>query len=182
MAESWIASIKNTGTLTVFNNMSAGQWANIFSLALKSFNKFSQQTGVKYVQAKDKQAANVVMQLGAPNPTALHGATSTSSLNGEIQSAVISLPDTPQVTDFDKRGKQLTIAASQGVMQCIAVHEMIHAAGLNSNDDHGSDGVFYSPLGHQDGKLYVPEKGKNQKLMPPIRFGQTIIGNLKALW
>lgn len=42
--------------------------------------------------------------------------------------------------------------------------------------------VFYYPLAYQNGKVYVPERGKNQNLMPPIRIGETIIGKLKELW
>ncbi len=67
-------------------------------------------------------------------------------------------------------------------MEIIAVHKLIHAAGLDEKSDHGGDGIFYDRLTYQNGKMYVPEAGKNQRLMPPTRISDSIIGKLKALW
>jgi hypothetical protein len=202
MAKPWLTHIRDTGTLTIFNGMSAGIWANIFALALRSFNRFSEQTGVTLVKARDKQTANVIMKLGDGavsydyrdgnqtktrtiegfSGTTLHGLTGTVAYGGEISKAHVFLPVTPQVTDFDRRGNEIKKSAGQGILECIAVHELIHAAGLDKKSDHGGDGVFYDRLTPQDGKMYVPEAGKNQRLMPPVRFGDTIVGKLKELW
>jgi hypothetical protein len=53
------------------------------------------------------------------------------------------------------------------MMKVIAVHELIHACGLD-NDDHATDdGVFYFPLGSDGkGKIVVPLKGLDNKPMP----------------
>jgi hypothetical protein len=53
------------------------------------------------------------------------------------------------------------------VMKVIAAHELVHACGLD-DDDHGKDGLFYSPLSLSQGKMIVPEQGKNQKPLPPL--------------
>lgn len=197
MATPWISSVKNAKTLTVFNGIANGHWANTFTLALDSFNNFAKPAGIKMVKAADEEQANIVMRLGDGtvkyeydrtkyektfSGTLLHGLTRTLSRDGEIEKAFVFLPARPQVTVFDNRGNQSEQLAGPGIMNVIAVHELIHACGLDEMKDHGGDGVFYYPLAYQEGKLYVPERGKNQALMPPIRPDGIVVGKIKQLW
>lgn len=197
MATPWITNVRNTKQLTVFNDIGTGQWANIFAIALESFNKFAKPAGIKMVKAGDADQANVIMRLaeGAAHfeydkteyessfsGTGLHGLTRTVARDGVIEKAFVFLPAKPQVTVFDNKGNASDQMASQGVMKVIAVHELIHACGLDEMKDHGGDGIFYYPLSYQNDKVYVPERGKNQALMPPIRPDGIITGKIKALW
>lgn len=197
MAKPWKQSVKDSKTITVYNGITAGQWANIFSVALVEFNKFVKPVGIKAVESKDKDAANIVMQLadGAAkfefsntqyeftfSGTDLHGLTKTLAVDGEIQKAYIFLPARPTVDDFDMKGNQIQKMVSPDVMKVIAVHELIHACCLDEKRDHGGDGIFYYPLHYRTGKLYVPERGKNQALMPPMRPDGIVIGKIKGFW
>ena len=196
MAIPWIRSVRDTKTLTVFDDIGGGTWANIFAFALGAFNNFAKSAGIKMVKSGDKQQANVVMGLGdgtvvyeydkttykkSFSGTGLHGLTRQLSRDGVMEKAFVFLPARPQVTDFDNKGNQFEKMASQDVMKVIAVHELIHASGLEDSD-HGGDGIFYYPLHYQSAKLYVPERGKNQALMPPIRPDARIVGKIKELW
>ena len=198
MGTPWKTSVRDTKTLKVFDGIGGGIWANIFAFAVDAFNSnFARSTGMRMVKTGDEQQANVVMRLGDGtanyefegttyektfSPTGLHGLTRTPMRDGVIEKAFVFLPARPQVTDFDKRGNQFEKMASQDVMKVIAVHELIHAAGLNDHSDHGGDGIFYYPLAWRNGKLYVPERGKNQALMPPIRPDGITGGKIKELW
>jgi len=177
-ATPWHKKIRATGKLYVYDEISLGRWSTVFLPALESFNKHLKPAGVQLEQATTKGKANVVMKLMAS--TASHGKASMGVNHPAmdvIMEAEIFLPDDPHVRDSTGE----SVAASVEVMRIIAVHELIHAAGL-SNSDHGGDGVFYSPLMHRDGKLYVPQKGRNQNLMPPIRVGPSIVHKVKKLW
>jgi hypothetical protein len=197
MATPWIRHVRNTKTLKVFNGIGGGQWANIFALSLASFNKFAKQAGIKMVPADSEQEANIIMRLGDEtvnfeydktqyqksfSGTALHGLTKTLSRDGVIEKAFVFLPARPMVTVFDNKGNQSEQLANQGIMEVIAVHELIHACGLDEMKDHGGDGIFYYPLAYQNGKVYVPERGKNQALMPPLRGDGMVVGKIKHLW
>jgi hypothetical protein len=108
------------------------------------------------VKSGDQQRANVVMRLGDTtvdyeydgtsyqksfSGTGLHGLARLLSRDGVIEKAFIFLPARPQVTEFDRKGNPFDKMASQDVMKAIAVHELVHASGLE-NSDHGGDGIF----------------------------------------
>ncbi len=197
MGTPWKTSVRNTKTLTVFNGITTGHWSNIFTIALAAFNEFAKPTGIKMVKAGNESSANIVMSLAdgtakfeflnkhyenSFSGTALHGLTKTLSIDGEIQKAFVFLPERPTVTDFDNKGNMFEKLASPNVMKVIAVHELIHACGLDEMRDHGGDGIFYYPLAYQNGKVYVPERGKNPALMPSVRPDGIITGKIKELW
>ncbi len=176
-ATPWERKIRATGKLLVYNDISVGRWATVFQLAMETFNKHMKPAGVQLEEATSKGKANVIMKL--MKSTAMHGKASIGLRYPQqdvIMEAEFFLPDDPQHSDPSGM-----VPASVDVMQIIAVHEMIHAAGL-ANRDHGGDGIFYSPLMQRDGKLYVPVKGRNPTLMPPIRIGNSIIYKVKKLW
>jgi len=197
MATPWITNVRNTKTLTVYNGIGGGHWANIFGIALSEFNAFAKPVGIKAIKTGDENAANIVMRLGDGvvkyeydktkyernfSGTGLHGLTRTLARDGVIEKAFIFLPARPQITVFDNRGNQSEAMASQGVMKVIAVHELIHASCLDEMSDHGGDGIFYFPMAYRQGTVYVPEINKNQSPMPPIRPDSSITGKMAALW
>jgi hypothetical protein len=174
-ATPWHKPVRDTGKLLVYDEISIGRWATVFTLALASFNKHMAAAGVQVEQAKSKGKANVIMKL-TPS-TLTHGKALMGIRYPQrdvIMEAEILLPDDPRV------GEQRD-PASVEQLEVIAVHELIHAAGL-SNSDHGGDGIFNSPLTPRDGKFYIPQKGRNQALMPPIRVGMSIISKVKKIW
>jgi len=174
-ATPWDKKIRDTGKLLVYDEISIGRWSTVFTSALESFNKHLKAAGVQVEQAESKGKANVIMKLTASTVT--HGKALMGIRYPQrdlIMEAEILLPDDPRVGEERE-------AASVEQLRVIAVHELIHAAGL-SNSDHGGDGIFNSPLTPRDGKFYIPQKGRNQALMPPIRVGNSIVSKVKKLW
>jgi len=184
MATAWVNSVKDTKTLKVFNRLS-GKWVNIFSLAITEFNGLSRRygLGVKLVKAGGESDANIVMEVASGEASfeyggekatasfgedAVHGRTSLFEGADGIEKAVIFLPG--DIGDLNTK-----------MLEVIAVHEFIHGCGL-SNADHGTDGVFYSPLVKSNGKMIVPEKGKNKRPMPPIFLSPGTVSKIQGIW
>lgn len=174
-ATPWNKSIRQSGKLLVFDEISIGRWSTIFALALASFNKHMAGAGVQVEQAQTKGSANVIMKL--TSSTITHGKALMGLRHPQmdlIMEAEILLPDDPRVGESRD-------PASVEQLEIIAVHELIHAAGLSDND-HGGDGIFNSPLTPLDGKFYVPQKGRSQAPMPPIRVGKSIVAKVATIW
>jgi predicted Zn-dependent protease with MMP-like domain len=197
MATPWIKSVRDAKTLTVFNGIGSGHWANIFAIALDAFNNFAKPAGIKMVKSNDEEKANIVIRIADGmavyeyektkyqkpfSATGLHGLTKTLARDGMIEKVFVFLPARPQETVFDNKGNQIERMVGHEVMKVIAVHELIHACCLDEMKDHGGDSLFYYPLHYRTGKVYVPERGKNQALMPPIRPDAIIVNKIKALW
>lgn len=176
MITSWSSSIKDTGKLTVYNGIAVGKWATVFKAALASFNKNSGLT-IKMVETKNKDQANIVMQLsggtssfeydGTTYPvvfdgTLAHGQTLTFARDGGIEKAAVFLPITPKENHID-------------VLRFIAVHELIHACGLE-NGEHAGDGVFITLPNIRNGKIWA---SADSKKMPPLFFSQSTISKLQ---
>lgn len=196
MAISWISSIKDTGALTVFNDLQSGSWVHVFSSALQLFSGLG--LPVKLSAAKDESSANVVMRVASGVPTYVYDGNKYSSsrpfdpkklhgytmlLDNPIAKAVIFLPSDPQSSGGWIRGKEVVEKATVDMMKVIAVHELIHACGLDNNDHATDDGVFYFPLAPSGtGKLIVPAKGKETKPMPPLRISGSTVGKVSSVW
>jgi len=193
MSKPWISGVKDTCKLTVYNELT-GKWKNIFHLALESFKTLG--VSVKIEKTEDKEQANVVMKLASTvatytyenaeyshafSGTGLHGYTMQLSRDGKMEKAVIFLPETPQTSGGYVRGKYVVESVSQDIMLGIAVHELVHACGLE-NSDHADDGIFYFPLAVSGKKLIVPEKDKNNRPMPPFFLSPLTICKVQSLW
>lgn len=199
MAIPWLSTVKDTGTLTIFNGISGGKWATVFNDSLESFNKLNKQygLGVKFVKAKDKDSANVIMQTSGGTASfdygqetysiafdgkALKGKTRLVHPAGDIEKAFTFLPNQPQInTPNGQRGLGIT------AMKVMAVHELIHACGLEDSD-HSSDDLFYanpvpapgdSPNGD---KLMLAGKTANLVQFPPLFLSPATVSKIKALW
>ena len=62
----------------------------------------------------------------------------------------------------------------------IAAHELIHAAGLVTNDEHGSDGVFMNLPNFLPGGKVNAQQGSKE--MPPLFLDSKTHSALGAIW
>ena len=182
MAIPWNSNVKAAGQLTVYDALTSGNWVHIFKIALQLFNGLG--LPVKMTQAKDEESANVVMKVSTVDGKRLHGNTQLfHAQGGPLEKAIVVLPNDPQSSAGFIRGKEVVERASLDMMKVIAVHELIHACGLENNDHATDDGVFYFPLAPSGtGKLIVPAQGKNDRPMPPLRLAQSTVGKVASLW
>ena len=193
MAIPWISSVKDTGKLMIYNELT-GKWKSIFHPALESFKTLG--LSVQMEKTEDKEQANVLMKLASTvatytyeetdysrafSGTGLHGYTMQLSREGRMEKAVIFLPETPQTSGGYVRGKYVVERVSHDVMLGIAVYELIHACGLEDSD-HADDGIFYFPLAVSGKKLIVPEKDKNNRPMPQFFLSPSTISSVQSLW
>jgi hypothetical protein len=172
MQTAWADPIKKTGILKIFNGTS-GNWVGVFKHAVASFNELSKNNGlgVKLEVVGSDAAANVVVKLEtAPFPGAVHGNTGLSidSIAGAV-SAEIAVPS--NTGDLNLK-----------MMEVVMVHEFFHACGLTGKEEHGSDGVFYSPLSKSGGLMIVPEPKKRDLPMPPMRVDPGTVSKIQSLW
>jgi hypothetical protein len=200
VAKPWVSSVKDTGQLTIYNNLSSGKWVHIFKVALQSFNELSKRygLGVTMSQAKEESEANVVMgvasgvavyeydgtKLSHPfDGKSLHGYTMLISREGQrgMEKAVVFLPSDPQTSAGFIGGKEVFEKANLDMMKVIAVHELIHACGLE-NSDHADDGLFcfrITPTGNGKVKAWGQE---DDRAMPPLFLSQSTVGKVASLW
>lgn len=169
MAMPWTRRVKRTGTLTVYNNMSVGQWANIYTLAFQAFNDLSARHGlkVKLTETTEKDRADVVMSLldDEAFKGLVHGKARLSHMNGQLVGVEVRLPSQPAQNHPD-------------VLTFIALHELVHACGLE-NGDHDNDGVFMTLPNIRDGKIWASQDSKK---MPPFFLAPSTISKINALW
>lgn len=193
----WASGVKSSGKLTVISEAS-GIWVNIIPVAIESFNKLNKQFGfgVKLKSHKDKDTADVVVvstdgtgthafngggsATARLNGTAIHGQTSHAADDTGLTKCVVFLPNSPSFSGGFINGKEVRESASKDVLRVIAVHEFVHACGLNSNNDHDTTGLFVQSLQPTGKKLH--EAMTKNPGMPPMRLGPSTISKLKSLW
>jgi predicted Zn-dependent protease len=177
----WVKSIRNRGTLEVFNKASA--WSDAVELAISSFNQLS--FGVKLKAVDQERKADVVLLLatgsthysnyGARAQTRsdfkddkLHGQTTTMAdeQTRELMFAVIFLPG--KLPDASKQQKQIVV-----------VHEFIHACGMIAHDNVG---IMNGQMVMEKDGLVELLKDKGSKPMPPIRVGAKTLAVMQTLW
>jgi hypothetical protein len=177
----WIKSVQSAGVLTVYNGIEKGHWAGVFHFLLQNFSGLTnKKIGLK--QEKDMDAANVVMQLsdgvgsfnydGTNYPavfsgTSAHGKTLPFQRGGTVEKAAVFLPRNPEYNHKNH-------------LHMIAAHELIHAAGLVTNDEHSSDGVFMNLPNYLPGGKINSQKGS--KVMPPLFLDSKTHTSLGSIW
>ena len=194
----WASGIKSGGELTVFSE-ATGIWVNIVPSAIESFNKLNKRHGfgVKLTPHKDKGTANVVVvssdgtgshdfgggSVATPKfiGTAIHGQTSHAADNTGVIACVVFLPDNPSFHAGVIKGKMTYQSASKDMLRVIAVHEFVHACGLDLKSDHDpKEGLFVASL-QPSGTKFV-EAMTNNPGMPPMRIAPGTISKIKSLW
>ena len=151
MSEPWDAAIRKTKQLTVSPSkqlVDSPAWgAAIFKRIVDEFNRLSllHKLGVTLVSSKVTSGnANVEIDVSATLvlPTEIKGLARVASQGGEIQKVIIFLPENPLIEGAGSRG------VGTGAKLAIAIHEVIHACGLEETDPgHGPNGnpdVFMS--------------------------------------
>jgi hypothetical protein len=198
MAIAWKSDVKDTGKLTVYNEVTGGKWATLFSASLESFNKLNKRhgLGVKLVPTKSKADANVVMQTSAGAASfdyggttysiafdgkALKGKTRLVHPSGNIEKAYIFLPAEPLVnTPQGQRGLGVN------AMRVVAVHELIHACGLEDGDHTDTDIFYGNPVpaigdSASGDKIMLLSKTGNVQF-PPVALSPATINKIKSIW
>jgi hypothetical protein len=198
MATPWISSTQQQGKLSVLVGASmTGAWAGVFRHALSEFNALArrQGLGVTLVTAGSGEADVTVATAsgqisvsygGAQRSEAfdgrrLHGATLLFSRDGAIEKAFVFLPSQPQVNT--PRGVR---PVGANVLKVIAVHELVHACGLE-NSDHSTDDLFQGnpqvdPGSTAAGDKVRIEDGGRMRWMPPLILSGSTAQKLRQLW
>ncbi|MGI9013073.1 MAG: hypothetical protein ACR2GY_02365 [Phycisphaerales bacterium] len=205
MPTPWIDSVKQSGQLTVYSGTGvARQWSTIISRAIREFNSLSarHQLGVTLVTSStapesggggadvNVEVANGQISFtydgttyaGTFNGTAMHGLTRQVARNNRMEKAFVYLPSNAKVNT--PRGQR---AVGQKVLELIAIHEFVHAAGLQ-NSDHQPDDLFQAMPQVDPGSSaagdrvrYQPRGGRYQ-WMPPYVMSAATINLIKQAW
>jgi hypothetical protein len=178
----WSSSfLQKAGQLTVYNGIERGHWAGVFKYLLHNFLDLTNKK-IGLAQEKDIDKANVVMQLSDGvgtftydgtaakavfAATAAHGKTIPFQRSGEMEKAAVFLPSKPS---YNHKNHLIFIAA----------HELIHAAGLVTNQDHGDDGVFMNLPNFLNGGKINAQQGS--KVMPPLFLDDKTHSALGSIW
>ncbi len=194
----WTDSVKQSGKLTVHIGALTGSWGHVVREALHEFNTLSSanKLGVKMVESKDgPDKANIVVQTARGPISAtydqetrkedfsanrLHGRTMPFFRDPphEIEKVFTFLPSQPLLSA--PGGWR---PAGPGVLKVIAVHELVHACGLEDSD-HGSN-LFQGSPGYYPGDTPAGDKitikGSSQR-MPPLLLDGATVGKIKELW
>jgi hypothetical protein len=175
----WNQRVRDQKQLTYFDGSSVGKWSGITKLAVNEFNNLAQGI-VKYVPAKDKDGADVVIGVadgvahfpfdGTDNPivfskTAAHGQTRTFGYSDGLAKAAVFMPSS--ITETHKN-----------ILIYVVAHELVHACGLVRHDN---DGVFMT-VPNIDHAKHTISAIKGSKAMPPFFFSASTISRLSAIW
>jgi hypothetical protein len=216
MAHRWLESIRRTGELSVFAGGSlTGSWPTVFRTALDEFNRLSSThgLGVKLTRSlvgvnRFMTGANVQFEASdsaltfndtflGPQTMTLTGSGSAAKTrplpsisSGRLGQALILVPSTPKVL-AGPAGQRTLREAGNPIKLAIAVHELIHACGLD-DDDHTSlkEPDIFSAVLTDDADASDPDKDREQvgsrdgipiKVPPLFMTDQTVL-KIKLLW
>ena len=204
MSIPWPPSTIRGRTLTVFSALARRNpvWNHVLGHALADFNALSRKHGLG-IQLKpsdrpprDGGGADVAINTGdgkvsvsfpGADPISntfdgnrMHGSTLLLSRRGVMVKAFVFLPARPQVNT----PAGLRLVGSK-VLTLIAVHELIHACGLD-NGDHGKAGVFqptpFVAPGDTAGGDMPRVQPTVDRYMPPYELDEPTVKALKSLW
>lgn len=202
MAMPWTSAIKHKKQLTVYTGSSLGSWAGILKDAIREFNSLSRkhQLGVTLSESSnpptDTGGADVSVQsvngaasftYGGETKTGffggirLHGHTWLFSRGGFIEKAAVLLPSNPHVST-----PKAVRPVGSNVMKLIAIHELVHACGLE-NSEHSSNDIFQANPEVAAGDTAAGDKvaikaGGKVSLMPPFVLSGPTSDHVKRLW
>jgi hypothetical protein len=205
MAIAWVERIRKTGELKVYvaSSVSNTPWSSVVSAAVKEFNSFNKSLGLGVTlktvteAPTDTGGADVKIEAASDSISATWGGrTSSETFNGKrlhgrtflfrleggnLEKAFVFLPLEPHVET--PKGPRLV---GSGVMRFIAVHELVHACGLDDKD-HVPGALFqdypkvdYGDTAEKD--KVVVSAGKKKRRMPPLALGTRTVQKIKLLW
>ncbi|HLX45661.1 MAG TPA: hypothetical protein VKR43_19585 [Bryobacteraceae bacterium] len=195
----WTDSVRTSGKLVIKVSQLAGSWGHVFRQALREFNNLSSahKLGVSIVEPKqtDKAEPNLTVQTASgPVSASYDGQTRSGQFDGGrlhgqtllfwrdpenvVEKGFIYLPSEPLV---NTPSGQRPVGA--GVMTVIAVHELLHACGLD-NDDHSTD-LFQANPQVDYGDTPAADRvliGRGPKGMPPLILDGATAKKVRDLW
>jgi len=201
MSFPWIASVRRTRRLTVHLAPArrSAVWNPILGPLLDEFNALSAKytLGVQLASSdqppRESGGADVAMESASGTvsltfPGAemresfsgdrMHGLTLQLSRDGAMFKAFVYLPATPKInTPSGLR------AVGPKVLTLIALHELLHACGL---EDHASSGVFQTAPSVDPGTTAAGDQARIQPsvyhYMPPYVIDSGSATELRRLW
>jgi len=187
MATPWKNNVRSAGRLLVYND--AGAWRGVVDNAITTFNGLSLRVTLE--STSDEAAANVVVKLSNGNTGSytfhdrFYGdVTVTANFDASRahgKTKIVKDPDRGVVVMAAVFLPQRLQGTSAGVKEIVAIHEFIHAAGMDSDGDHDrTDGVFYAIMEPSGNGLR--EWGTSNAAMPPVRLGTSTRSTLDGLW
>lgn len=205
MSISWPSTVTSGRKLTVYSAFAAKSpvWNHVLGRLLDEFNAVSKKyaLGVKLAASaqppKEGGGADIAINTAVDkisvsfpgaDPVAetfdgsrLHGRTLLLSRRGRMLKAYVFLPATPQINT--PSGQRLV---GPKVLTLIALHELIHACGLEDGD-HGGSGVFQPYPATEPGDTAIGDKARVQptvyhRYMPPYVLDESTVDALKSLW
>jgi hypothetical protein len=202
MAKPWADRVKNTGHLSIYPDSLAGGWPRVFDQALREFNTLSRtnRLGVTLTRSGTPPAisgsggADVAVRMangaisftyggsswsGHLDGSVGGGHTRTYTLDGRIEKAWVFLPMRPQVPLAS--GGRREVGAP--VKLVIAVHELVHACGLE-NPDHCPADLFHPQPEVDYGSTPAGDRARitDSLRMPPLRLSEITAGRIRTLW
>jgi hypothetical protein len=202
MAKPWSEAVRKSKQLSYHcQNSISGLWAGALSEALRHFDHQASNF-VKLVKADDSKSANIEIQagggkidytyLGNPFQTFINGSgyigrNQLLSIDGIVEKSMIILPNMPNVNAPRINGPSRVRPAGKNILIFIALHELIHACGLEDKD-HTSLCVFDghpSPNGSADGPDKDVMETRTQKKrvnMPPFTISKTTLSKIASNW
>lgn len=197
MAIPWISSVARTKELTYLCRDSVkGKWSKAVADAIAQFNAAASDR-VKLTRATDPKRANVEILVGTgivkvtyegqEFSKQVHGirpAGFTRLLHargGPVEKAFLLLPSTPMISTPSK-----TRLTGSKVMTFIALHELIHACGLEDADHTAGDVFEGNPSlrlgsGPDEDQVEVTV-GRKKQAMPPFDISAATLSKISKNW
>lgn len=202
MAKQWADRVRSTGRLSIYPDSLTGGWPQVFTQALREFNLLSTRhnLGVTVVRSSTPPAdsgdggADVAVRMasgrisftyegqawsGQMDGSVMGGHTRTCALEGRIERAFVFLPRQPQVSLVS--GARREVGAP--VKLVIAVHELVHACGLE-NEEHCPSDLFHPQPAIDPGSTPAQDRARitYSLRMPPLRLSEVTAGRIRGLW
>lgn len=205
MSIPWPTAVIRGRKLTVYSALASKSpvWNHVIGRLLDEFNAVSKKhsLGVKLAASaqapKEGGGADVAINTaldkisvsfpGADpvaetfDGTRLHGRTLLMSRRGTMLKAFVFLPAKPQINT--PSGQRLV---GPKVLTLIALHELVHACGLEDGD-HAGSGLFQGYPAAEPGDTPIGDKVRVQqtvyhRYMPPYVLDESTVKALQSLW
>jgi hypothetical protein len=203
----WFDRIRDARKLSVFagDTVKRGPWPRVFPIVIREFNKLSssQKLGVTLGTSNDPpdqaenswagadirfeaaekfefKASGQKVQISIEPSVRGHTRTLAWDFGkgAQIRKACILMKPNPQADDFPRR-------VGDAVLMCFAVHEFIHALGLDGHTPGGGD-LFQDVPQLRTGARDKPDDDRLEvngaKRLPPLILLPSTVGRVQKLW